>query len=211
MDPRIAMLLQTSLVNYRHELLIENFAGIPIAQQHGAQDDNVPVYHSRNMQHLISQSGWDPKYIELPGKGHWFEGVMTTEPLRIFYQRFLKSSGRLAELPHKFTLIVPGTGGIGSRGGIAVDQVCSPDQLGRVEVIQHTAPSTWILKTSNILRFHFTSDEWDGPRPDFVVIDSSDTIRVEAVDGSSVQYFFRRQDHSWMVTTYLLVSCMKLT
>ena len=205
------MLLQTSLISYRHELFTENFAGIPILQQHGSEDDNVPVYHSRHMQQLISQSDWLPNYVELPGRGHWFEGVMTTRPLRAFYESILGTDRREADLPEKYRFVVPGTSGMGSRGGIAVDQVLSPDQLGSIEVERHNSSSTWILKTSNILRFHFSRDEWSGPLPAFVKIDSSDRITVDVSDALFTQSFVRSRDGSWMVSRGLLVHNTELT
>ena len=148
--------IQSSLADYRHELLLGNFAGIPVLQQHGSADDNVPAFHSRRLSQLIAQTGHPSIYRELQGKGHWFDGVMTTSSLQAFYHKVLAKASAKPELPHRFEIIVTNPASLGSRGGIVVDQLLCPGQLGRLEVGQNSQASSWDLKTSNILRFHFS-------------------------------------------------------
>jgi hypothetical protein len=142
--------------SYRHELLVENFAGIPILQQHGGADDNVPAYHSRRMNQLISQAGGFSEYIELPGAAHWFDGVMTTGPLRDFYQYHLERHRTLPALPMQFSIVVANPADMGSRGGIVVDQLIAPEKYGSIHVQRVPSSSIWILHTGNIRRFHLT-------------------------------------------------------
>lgn len=171
MEPRINLVLQSSLVSYRHELFSENYAGIPILQQHGSEDDNVPAHHSRRLSHLNFESGFPSQFVELSDKGHWFEGVMTTQPLRDFYRQILTASQN-AELPQDFQLIVTSSGDFGSRGGIVVDQLIIPDQLAKVKV--HRGESlTWTVKTSNVLRFHFSPTDYRQGSPHFFEIDGT--------------------------------------
>ena len=62
--------------SYRHEILLENLDS-PILQQHGSADDNVPVFHSRRLFQLQSQvslAADKTAYVELEGRGHWFDG-----------------------------------------------------------------------------------------------------------------------------------------
>lgn len=154
-DPLITSVLQASMNSYRHELLVDNFNGIPVLQQHGSADDNVPVYHSRHMNQLISVSTGSSKYVELSGVGHWFDGVMTTMPLREFYEHWLDRKQAALELPMRFTIVVANPGDMGSRAGIVVDQLVSPGQFGRIHVERFPLSTSWVLRTSNILRFHF--------------------------------------------------------
>ncbi|KAI9877754.1 MAG: hypothetical protein M1830_002919 [Pleopsidium flavum] len=153
-DPRLTSIIHASMNSYRHELLVENFAGIPVLQQHGSADDNVPAYHSRRLNQLISQYGGSSQYVELPKLGHWFDGVMTTAPLRGFYEHYLDRGQDLPELPMIFSIVIANPGDMGSRGGIMVDQLMSPDQYGRIHVERTASSRVWILKTCNILRFH---------------------------------------------------------
>ena len=199
-DPRLGTVVQTSLSSYRHELLAANLVGTPILQQHGRTDDNVPVYHSRRMSLLISQSGWTSKYVELPNKGHWFEGVMTTEALQKFYKFGLRNAEYGLEADQRFTFIVPNTGDMGSRAGIVVDQLLSPDQLGKIVVIVNQNSLEWTLKTSNILRFHFSADEWNGVQPQEISIDSTPSIPVQYTVTQTSQWFIKDRNGSWKVS-----------
>jgi len=45
-------------------------ASIPIWAYHGAKDKLVPVSRSRNMIEAIKQAGGNPRYTEVPNKGH---------------------------------------------------------------------------------------------------------------------------------------------
>ena len=71
-SPKKMGLVMASLDSYKHELLVENLVGTPILQGHGELDDNVPTFHSRRMSLLVSNAGWQTKYHEFQGKGHWY-------------------------------------------------------------------------------------------------------------------------------------------
>lgn len=171
-DPRITTLLRNSMRSSRHELLVPNFKGIPIMQQHGGADDNVPAFHSRRMNQLSSQMNGNflHRYVELKGKNHWFDGIMTTAPLLGFYD-ILEREVDWPELPQEFTIVIANPAEMGARGGLLVDQLISPDQLGKIEVERRPISKTWILTTSNILRLHFIATENPEAVPHKLVID----------------------------------------
>ncbi|KAJ9641807.1 hypothetical protein H2199_005020 [Coniosporium tulheliwenetii] len=169
-DPRRRSVLDASMNSYRHELLAENAKGIPILQQHGSDDDNVPAYHSRLMSKLLSQTGWHSTYAELAGEGHWFDGVMTTEPLRNFYNKHLKSairvprqtrltSGSAEDFSASFSLIVANPADTGSKGGVQVTHLEDPGQLGRLDVSADCASHSMTVKTSNMVGFLIKSHD----------------------------------------------------
>ena len=171
-DPRVIMLLRNSMRSFRHELLTSNFEGIPIMQQHVSADDNVPAFHSRRMNQLISQmnTNSDHQYVELEGKDHWFDGVMTTAPLLEFYDII----GREADgprLPQAFTIVIANPADMGARGGLIVDQLINPDQLGTINVERHPTSKSWVLRTSNILRFHFIPTQNSDIEPHKLMVD----------------------------------------
>ncbi|MCJ1477293.1 hypothetical protein MMC13_005964 [Lambiella insularis] len=197
MDPRITALLQGSLVSYRHELFTDNFVGIPISQQHGSNDDNVPVYHSRRLKQLIGESGWSSNYTELPGKGHWFDEVMTTEPMRAFYENISSVEAVKPMLPQRFSFVVPNSGDMGARGGIVVDQLENPDQLGRIAVVRSQKTSKWALTTSNIHRFHFSRPGGGVQLPQTIEIDR---CLLSEMTAAGTQSFVRSSDNIWLVT-----------
>lgn len=198
-DPRVTSILHTSLANYRHELLLENFAGIPVLQQHGSADDNVPAFHSRRLSQLIGQTGYPTVYVEMEGKGHWFDGIMTTLSLTEFYMKVLGKNEVDPELPRRFTMVVANPGDMGSRGGIIVDQLESPDQLGRIAVERYSTSTTWKLTTSNIHRWHFSSQGHSSSRPQLINIDTFTVALPPHSDTSTEFWLVKLGDGSWMV------------
>lgn len=157
-DPGIYAILQSALADYRHELLLENGCGIPIHQQHGSLDNNVPPFHSRRLSQIQSQIDCPSEYVELPGKGHWFEGVMTTQTLLDFYAKVLGDRPAAASLSSSFDIVVANPGTMGSKGGIIVDQLTAPGRTGRIKAECDVKQSIWHLKTSNIHRLHFSAE-----------------------------------------------------
>ncbi|MCJ1466655.1 hypothetical protein MMC07_005275 [Pseudocyphellaria aurata] len=198
-DPRIHDLIQGSLVDYRHELFVENFAGIPIKQQHGSADDNVPVYHSRRMAQLISEANWSSKYTELPGRGHWFDTVMTTTSLCEFYDQILSRQNTAPSLPQAFTMIVANPASMTSRGGIVVDQLMSPNQLGRIQIERDDAVSRWTLRTSNILRFHFKPLSSNSLLPHSAIVDGC-SVRLRQNSKLEDEWLVRSFDGAWKLS-----------
>lgn len=197
-DPRVTALIQNSLLDYRHELLVDNMVGIPIHRQHSDTDDNVPSYHSRRMGELISQTKEPSDYTELKGKDHWFDGVMTTTPLCRFYNRILQGEARKPETPRDFTIVIANPATMSARGGIAVDQLVSPDQLGKIQKEQGIGTSTWTLRTSNILRFHIEPKDLDGDLPKAVMIDGC-LIKLPLEWHIEKNWFVSFVDGSWKV------------
>ncbi|KAF2146112.1 uncharacterized protein K452DRAFT_106041 [Aplosporella prunicola CBS 121167] len=156
MDPRRQSILRASINSYRHELLVENCQGIPIFQQHGSADDNVPAYHSRLMNQLLLHVGTGADYVELPGEGHYFDGIMTTEPLSKFYERYVPVGNPTSLALRRFAIVVANPGDMSSKGGITVTQLETPGQYGRMDVsIDPLDEETCIysIGTSNILSF----------------------------------------------------------
>jgi dienelactone hydrolase len=52
---------------------IENALNLPLFIYQGGSDDNVPPLHARLFVDLLDKLGYEYRYKELPGKGHWFE------------------------------------------------------------------------------------------------------------------------------------------
>lgn len=170
LEPSLLSVLLRSRASYKHEVLLENLAGIPVVQQHGSDDDNVPAYHSRLIHELLGQTSWPSKYNELLGAGHWFPGVLTTPFLHQFYYDVASSPRTSAEIPHNFTISIPATGVIGSKAGIQVDQLQSPDQNGEMAIVRHPGSRTWDVRSRNIRRFHLTDIARQVEVPDVVIL-----------------------------------------
>ena len=157
-DPDKMAVVQSALNTYRHELLLENAKGIPILQQHGEDDDNVPAYHSRLLSQLNEQSGVQSTYSEVPEQGHWWEGVITTTPLRNFYQKHLNGQpeNRTLEYPD-FTVVSAGHGDMGTKHGVEILRLITPGRLGKVHISFNSISLGCSIRTSNVQTFRLPS------------------------------------------------------
>lgn len=155
MEPKKRAVVDASLNSWRLDLLMENAEDIPIQQQHGSADDNVPVYHSRLMYQLIEESGSSTsKYAEISGAGHWFDGVMTTDSLREFYTSILDNESNGTKNDGNFSLVVANPVDFGSKGGFRILLLKDPGQLGKMHISSnHDGGPTTIIKTENVLQF----------------------------------------------------------
>lgn len=195
-EPLLSAVLYAARMSFKHEILVNNLQGIPILAQHGSSDDNVPVYHSRLMKSLIHEVPAEMAYVELPGEGHWFEGVMTTENLQNFYRAALNTKTLQNELPIDFVLVVADSDDFSTRGGLGIDQVVSPARLARISVHRNLSQASWHLRTSNVHRFHIDSSAILVPRPHHLILDGEKEITL---DSSGYAMFVRTEDDSWNV------------
>jgi len=167
MPPSVRALLDASLSSYRHEMLLDNVKGISILQQHGSIDDNVPAFHSRLMNQLINTQGANASYIELPGKNHWFDGIITTQPLREFFEQELNNFAQLLRAPEAFTLTVANPADSGPKFGVEILYLRRPGQPGKVHV--SFSSSDCILRSYNVLSLRLPDIY---PRTHGIVVDN---------------------------------------
>ncbi|EXJ93516.1 hypothetical protein A1O1_01908 [Capronia coronata CBS 617.96] len=197
-DPLRTGILQTARSSFRHELLTDNLVGVPIFQQHGSEDDNVPAYHSRLLNTLLAEAGQLVDYSETPGRGHWFTGTMTTPAMLDFYLGCLNGSSSVSSIPAQFSFVVPNSHELGSKYGIVIDQLTTPDRMGRVTVTtsMHDSIPRWHVTTENIRRLHFETATQLGDTPWEVVLGNmSDSFDVGvATKGSS---FVKLETNVW--------------
>jgi len=198
MDPRKRAIIEASANSYRHELLASNAKGIPVFQQHGSLDDNVPTYHSRLMSQLLSETGWPSEYSELPGKGHWFETVMTTEGLQNFYTEQLKSPKSPSINLTDFELVVANPGDMGSKAGVTVLYLEDPGQLGKLRASADRTKADWKFQTGNILAFQL---EGRGMSVKTVKIDEQHLVLDDSAltDTQQTLHFFKTSDNDWIL------------
>ena len=123
---------------------------------------------------------------------------MTTTYLRKFYNAILGKRSAKPDLPHRFDLVTANPAANGSRGGIFVDQLISPGQLGRIEVDRGSEGSIWALKTSNILRFHLSFQFQESGIPHTIQIDGF-LLDIPPSTILDELWFLRSVDGSWKV------------
>lgn len=146
--------VQAVLNNYRHELLLPNAQGIEVLRQHGELDDNVPAYHSRLMGQLAQEIGIDSPYFEIPGHPHYWDGVMTTEPLKEFYERHINRGEDGVPFKHtKFRVVTVNPGDTGSKFGLEISQVQTPGQLASIDVTFEPLEKSCYIEIFNVRQF----------------------------------------------------------
>ena len=204
MDPAKLAVQQGSLANYRHELLAPMVGGVPVYQQHGGDDDNVPAYHSRLMHQMIGQAGWKTNYSELAGKGHWWEGVMTTPGLVEFYKHHLNNP----KLPShdqldNFEIVVADPFSTFYKFGVRVLYLQEPGQLGRMRVRLNKKTNTWRFEPENIMMFEIeesaviSSVEIDDPY--------MNSVQAFTIQQAQRREFRRMEDSTWIMVSQTIV------
>ncbi|KAF8894431.1 hypothetical protein BD779DRAFT_1501027 [Infundibulicybe gibba] len=155
MDPSLRAILETSLTPDDNDLFLSNLADIPVLAIHGGDDDNVPVWHSRESVGIIRtwRSNADVALREVPGEGHWYPSVFNNEQVRAFLERVVTTS---ADSPHRhkdeFTLTVAIPLESGSLHGWKIEELIVPGRLGRLRVNQMDDQRVRVT-TSNVNRF----------------------------------------------------------
>lgn len=135
-DPARTAVVQAALNSYKHELLLDNANGIPIYQQHGELDDNVPPYHSRLINSLLHQVGVESQYMEIPGMPHYWDGVMTTPALTDFFHKHLDASFEqgVDEGLKSFSIVTASPGDTRGKAGFRITHLQDPSRLGRISL-----------------------------------------------------------------------------
>jgi predicted esterase len=163
-DPRRTAIISGSLNSYRHEMLMPNTRGIPIQQQHGEIDDNVPAYHSRFLAQQVHLAGATSSYSEIQDQNHWWDTIMTTSNLVDFYKMQAQNKDVLPRRLEEFSFVVGDPGDMGSKCGVKVTQLEEPGQYGKVHVKGNR------LKTTNVLSIEFLPPFWN----DSVIVDGEE-------------------------------------
>ncbi|KAF2672220.1 hypothetical protein BT63DRAFT_191683 [Microthyrium microscopicum] len=199
-DPSKKAAVDFAIASYRNELLAANFAGIPIMQQHGGSDDNVPVYHSSLMYQLINETGTSSDYDVLEGKPHWWDGIATETNLQKFYNKVLANPRipTLQEVEH-FEIIAADPGEMSGRFGIRVLYLQEQGRLGKLKISRNKIRNTWRFVPENIMVMEIEADSGIGS----VLIEDFSTPEDREFEKSGGKRVFRRQRESgvWTVST----------
>jgi predicted esterase len=191
-DPRRTAIIGASLNSYRHVMLLANSRGIPIQQQHGELDDNVPAYNSRFLAEQIYLAGADSSYNEVPSQHHWWDAVMTTPELVDFYYTQAKNEDVLPRKLEQFSLVVSDPGDMGAKGGLRVISLEDPGQYGRVDVKGHR------MRTSNVQALELDLLLWK----DSIVVDGQELQLTAAIQVPGVPIRAHCLENTWTLEPY---------
>lgn len=110
---------------------------------------------------------------EVPGKGHWFDGVVDDEILQPFIEKHLASAMK-PRLPSQFTMVTLNPASTGSRGGMRILSLEVVFQLSRLRIRRETPePGSWTIASENVRRFRYEPVPGIIDRPIRLYIDGS--------------------------------------
>ncbi|CAB4492540.1 hypothetical protein RhiirA1_538356 [Rhizophagus irregularis] len=187
-DPILKGILDSSLAEFNNDLYISNLVNIPILARVGANDNNVPPMHSRQMVRLVNEHSHNSLAINLSeviNQGHWFDNVMSDNIMQEFMDKYLLISSQknftqlissqliddnlLIKNPillNKFNITLVNPANFGSKCGIIIEQLIIPFRLGKIYVEIYKVLSEnnlfqiiYSLKTTNIKRFKFKKQD----------------------------------------------------
>ncbi|RDB21028.1 hypothetical protein Hypma_011398 [Hypsizygus marmoreus] len=136
-DPALRTILESSLTPDDNDLYLSNLVDIPVLAIHGGNDENVPVWHSREAMSILQTRGPNANanviFHEDPGQGHWYPSVFDNEHVQTFMDSVLSTQERI--LPaSKFTLTVSVPSESGSLHGWKIESLLLPGRLARLQI-----------------------------------------------------------------------------
>lgn len=122
---------------------------------------------------------------EVPGKGHWFDGVVDDDDLQPFLTKHLSARFK-PELPQEFSLFTMNPASSGSRGGLRIMSLEVPFDIGRIIVkVDFPEPGTWTIETLNVRRLRYQPVAGILAHPERILIDSMEeptTIHASSLE-----------------------------
>ncbi|KAJ3100428.1 hypothetical protein HDU97_002215 [Phlyctochytrium planicorne] len=216
-DPLFRGLMESSIAENDIDMYAANMAGVPILARTGGNDDNVPPLNTRRLVRLVNEWNRNPTSVgisEVPGQGHWFEGVVSDDTLQKFLEDHIditKNPGLPhPPLPEAFTISTLNPASTGSKGSIKILQLEVPYRfvpksirilttLSLATIRVHRNGNHWMLNTTNVRRFGWAKDER-------VKIDSWSIDGTDFPEPPKIGPSYLREDGEteWKVATDLL-------
>ncbi|KAI0822633.1 hypothetical protein BC628DRAFT_1326905 [Trametes gibbosa] len=136
-DPALRAILDSSLTPDDNDLFLSNLVDTPVLAIHGGDDDNVPVWHTREAVSVLKT--WNPNanitYREDPGELHWYPSLFANDQVRSFVSSVIGQSGRKdTPTSQSFTLTVAIPADSGSLHGWSIHRLSVPGRLARLTV-----------------------------------------------------------------------------
>ncbi|KAK5583864.1 hypothetical protein RB653_005468 [Dictyostelium firmibasis] len=190
--PMIRYILDSVVSQNDADFHSPHLINIPIIIRMGSDDDNVPPFHGRRLLRLYDQLTHNTSIgliSEIPGEGHWFNGVVDDAIMQAFLSKYSLSGIPL--LPDRFLINCLNPGSFQGKGGISIQQAIKNFRVSKISVDKTNSLSTgvWSLSTENVKRFGFNSFN---EQPNQVIIDGQKFNYIKfpshyCTDGSKVK------------------------
>lgn len=192
MDHVARGILENSIGESDADFVASNVVGIPALLRVGTIDDNVPSHNLRRFHRILAsfagRSAAQSELIlsEIPGVGHWFDGVVNDDEIQAFFDRVLLQSSLVPArqapedpqavpqcpprpaLPRLFSFTTLNPSVSGSRAGLRILQTVVTGRPARFHV-EVAGSSVWFVRTENIALLNVSRQE-GMPFPRILVI-----------------------------------------
>ncbi|PCH38714.1 hypothetical protein WOLCODRAFT_97559 [Wolfiporia cocos MD-104 SS10] len=153
-DPPLRAILESSLTPDDNDLFMSNLVDTPILAIHGGDDENVPVWHTREAVSVLKT--WDPNanatYVEDQGQTHWYPAVFDNDHVKAFMRSLLEQGAVGAVSQSKsFTLTVSVPSDSGAMHGWRILSLQTPGRLARLTV--RVEDDLVSVRTTNVKSF----------------------------------------------------------
>ncbi|KAJ7756820.1 hypothetical protein DFH07DRAFT_473596 [Mycena maculata] len=194
-DPAARAILESSLTPDDNDLFLSNLADTPVLAVHGGNDDNVPVWHSREIVSVLETWNDDANvtFREDARQLHWYPTVLKNDQVQAFLDAVLQSSSLPRPRSKSFTLTVAVPSESGSLHGWKIERLTVPGRLGRLTV-QAFGDNRLRIVTSNVDRFSVLAEMWD---VDSLQVDNSLVDFSPQLRGSGVVTFESDGRRAW--------------
>ncbi|KAF7359398.1 Transmembrane protein [Mycena sanguinolenta] len=159
-DPAVRAILESSLTPDDNDLFLSNLVDMPVLAVHGGNDDNVPVWHSREAVNVLLSWNAEANVTEDPRQLHWYPSVLKNNQVQTFLDDVLQKASHRRPRSKTFTLTVAVPAESGSLHGWRIERLSVPGRLGRLTV-DTLAGNEIRIVTSNVDRFSISTDVWD--------------------------------------------------
>ncbi|KAI0798096.1 hypothetical protein C8Q75DRAFT_34633 [Abortiporus biennis] len=193
-DPTLRAILESSLTADDNDLFVRNLVDTPILAIHGGNDENVPVWHTRELVSVLKS--WRPDanitYQEDAGQPHWYSNLFDNNIVQSFIEKYLQDE-RPSLAGHSFTLTVVSPSEAGSMHGFKIVNTLKPGRLARLTVQQKSTSVE--ITTTNVLHFSVERSSPFWPSQGVFIVDDTQLI----TEGLPDSILFSINDKKWEI------------
>ncbi|CUA68055.1 Guanine nucleotide exchange factor LTE1 [Kluyveromyces lactis NRRL Y-1140] [Rhizoctonia solani] len=192
-DATLQGIMRASLQGQDGDIIAGNLALSRVHLVHGGNDENVPVWHSRERMALIKT--WNPNadvnMTEVPGKPHFWDTVFKDQPISgVIEELVAPPYTDLDMLPTPFTLTVVWPSESGSMRGWRIREATVPGRLSRIQVNGNS------VGTTNVHTLSIELSKSGLKASSLIILDHQS---IEIPDRSFV-WLYRGESKQWKIT-----------
>jgi len=193
------MILESSLTPDDNDLFISNLVDTPILAIHGGEDENVPVWNTRELIGILH--AWNPatnvRLREDPGKGHLYPSVLNNSEVESFINEMAEPGDRRVQ-SDAFTLTVTIPAESGPLHGWSITHLRIPGRVGRLHV-RVISNGRIRVETCNVQSFQLSASVLKKSCASYELFVDDSVLIIAQVD--DVARFYTTEPGKWKLIT----------